>query len=1361
MVATINQEKVFENTLPDPTPTLRIAFVLICVIAAYVVVLGLVMPTYAYVFWAVLLPLAFSWQHLRRVLRDEDDDFRNQFVSRSTIVEFPKIHPDELKVMFADLKLPPGQRKGPWERCPFPPSETVFSSETIHPPQGKIRTEQFVRHRLADAQPGRSDGPEQSRAMGIYLKRTCPELYRHVQRWWLEHHVEPLVSIRWPGKSYRELQPTDQKAVNQILECEFLQGIFIALRPETWQRGRDVRPYFCTHYALRAHLDRNLGAKERPTPAIIAAAPWPMRFRTNWIYLGEGYLIDERDAQKIHFRSFGPRYPSRRWLEDQGVEGDAGETLKGHHKLRRIWLIGRPLAWLHIRLRLRISRKFRDMVTLALDDAKETGARWILGIGWRKQRSVWMHYDKDRKQHTAIFGASGYGKTVCMVGIMIHDIYRGAALIDLDPKGDKDTYNLIAYHTERAGRLDDLEFMSISRGDLPINSTFNPISGYTDPSQIGGVLAGLMPEDAGSNQAFLDDARDIGRILGTTVHWLNRWMAALSEGRDVSIEPPRLLLWLEFARLHGLHEVPAGRSEEQHAELVAQRLAEFDAIHQRLHQEDHKFTPQDSYESTLFTMWLQKEYTARYWKLHFGHLEEFALKSRWRLFSWGMRLVYPYVCSTDPRMQGVLFPLSDTHGLVAGENVANPRSPKASTEPSLIQVYERSGPHILAPNGLVNAERSKVLWSYLYEVAMPVDRLHELQLILNEFNKAWNGLITQCMRSAEEFGNGVFNLRPVVNELIAGRKFEQLCVAEPRLTWPVICEEKKVVIWALGSLSDAKASDAVSKGITQGLCGWIGFNQDGEQRDLDVSFNGDEFLSWGNATFVNVVDKGRSSGVRTTVPCQSEAGMRWGMGSGDLYKHMRTNQRNQFTCNTPNEEDQKPFVDGLGVVQVLSPDRNTSEQPSEGSSGNKNNAEWATSEGWSWKPQEKPYVNASLLGYLPVGVFMRRVQDQLHVFQAPRYREPQFPFHLAIGLKRIEGLKIAGVDYDVRANIDAERMRSWGNANRIGVGKTKVDLVDIDAGELAAGHRVSPAATAAAQAKLAADGTDIEFLAELEREAVKAKTSATSATPPAVMKPWSGVSCDDLDADFENQVTAMIVDHEQRGTAIATMQGAAAAAVAAFTLPGAPALDSCPPAADSLDAPGFGISFGDDTPTESSPDSLSAAPDDADLPLVEELDGPMVLRGHRSEAGLREGVWECRTDDGILAAIMRYRNGKLNGSVDKFDDSGRVVERLHFLDDVKLSEEIIDPPVEETHRDPPGPIPLGIVVTQPDDGGLIAEGALHAGKRFGTWIVRQADGTKAEIQHYHSETGKPVGKWERYDDDGDFAGTFDPETDEP
>lgn len=1003
----INNEAILENTFPDPIKSLRILRTCCYVIGGIQIFLMLVASSLTVVWVGYLVAILLTWRWADRKIYEHEEDDRQYYKERKLDLEMPKLHPHEVQLEQEDRSRPKNQRKGKWWRQPGPSFSWRQTEEVSILPDGEERRISHWRRVL--------DGQHRSlyQKMGKWLRDTYPDVYAEVTSWWESEHANFIAGQLRPGSTYQDLEEDVQRLVRSRSEVELFQGIFIALTPQTWNERPDRRPTHRSFATLRRLLVRRIVAEKRPDPDLIEReCPWHERMRYHEVYLGEGFLFQPRHTQKLYYKGFFDADKYQRWFKSE------------------------------------YERTQRD-----------PGCHWYLGVGWRETGPVWTHYDHDMAQHSVFAGGSGFGKTRAVESPIVRAVLNGSSVIWLDPKIDNRMVGLIAHHSHLAGRESQVVFLCVSRPELPCNSSFNPFAGINDPAKIGNILASMLPEDGGQNQYFIDEATNSGRIAGSMVFWLNRWLTLLSGGDQYCNHPPRLLLWLEWCRLRGLTDDGEDFKAQKRRDDVATAKQAFADVYQRLIEQDRAFVPTNAHEKVLFLMWTTQEYTALYWNLSFQHLNEYVLNNRQRLASWVMRLVYTYVCAEDERFSDPFFPRTDTLEMVSGVVSVRAAAMAAKSDekpkPSLLTLYEKSGLHLFEPDAFVGASRKRLVWSYLYEQEVDPSLLGQLQHQIVRIKRVWSEVMGQAKRDPDEYGNAVTNLRAPINEIVAGEKYDLLCAPDPDITWDRIVKEKLVVILALGSMSDQKASDAVSKALTQSLLAYAGYVQDHGGADLDIAFFGDEQFSWITKDWAHIIDKTRSTGVRTVGLCQSEAGMRYAVKNPDLYKHIITSVKNRYTVATQSKEDAESMTDAIQKTIIYRPQRSVNEQPAFGDGGNKQVKDWSSGETWTWAPEEKELLDTTWLNQLPRGVLIRRVQKQVHVFKAPYLHAAPESYLSLLGMDEKNNRSLLpGIDFSVERNEDHKRLATWGRDERLGLAAKTDAMVSIDGGDLADGEKV-------------------------------------------------------------------------------------------------------------------------------------------------------------------------------------------------------------------------------------------------------------------------------------------------------------------
>lgn len=100
--------------------------------------------------------------------------------------------------------------------------------------------------------------------------------------------------------------------------------------------------------------------------------------------------------------------------------------------------------------------------------------------------------------HSMIFGTTGTGKTTLLMLLICQAVARGETVIVIDPKGDRTLRTRIAQTARACGRGGDLLCLDVLGHD---SAPFNPLSSFTDASEVGARLAQLLPQ-GGSAQSF-------------------------------------------------------------------------------------------------------------------------------------------------------------------------------------------------------------------------------------------------------------------------------------------------------------------------------------------------------------------------------------------------------------------------------------------------------------------------------------------------------------------------------------------------------------------------------------------------------------------------------------------------------------------------------------------------------------------------------------------------------------------------------------------------------------------------------------------------------------------------------------------
>ncbi|KXV19241.1 type IV secretory system conjugative DNA transfer family protein [Gluconobacter oxydans] len=214
------------------------------------------------------------------------------------------------------------------------------------------------------------------------------------------------------------------------------------------------------------------------------------------------------------------------------------------------WVVLRPE-----RLPLHMPRYsgLKDTNDLNPKDRKARKANGILYLGTeaRTRRQIWMSSDAAR-QHAAIPGTTGSGKTTAIVSLMTNALSHGSGCILVDAKGDNTVYGDVLALARRFG-LDDqvlaLNFLAAS-GTRDSN-TFNPFAtGNADA--IREMLVSQLGEQSANDANGVFRDRAVG-LIGTVIPALV-WMRD-THGIPINIDAIRYATDLRWIGTLARHKV--------------------------------------------------------------------------------------------------------------------------------------------------------------------------------------------------------------------------------------------------------------------------------------------------------------------------------------------------------------------------------------------------------------------------------------------------------------------------------------------------------------------------------------------------------------------------------------------------------------------------------------------------------------------------------------------------------------------------------------------------------------------------------------------------------------------------------------
>lgn len=143
--------------------------------------------------------------------------------------------------------------------------------------------------------------------------------------------------------------------------------------------------------------------------------------------------------------------------------------------------------------------KFFNYIEKRKIERNYKGAITKLGLGYAL-KDVKREYlrsiditNSNRKNHIFLFGTTGVGKTRTAEQMVIQDIFAGRNVVFIDPKSDKDMLNTVIANAIKAGRADDLLFLSPIFPEFSIE--VNPTSHYYIYEEIVEHVMAAVPSD--------------------------------------------------------------------------------------------------------------------------------------------------------------------------------------------------------------------------------------------------------------------------------------------------------------------------------------------------------------------------------------------------------------------------------------------------------------------------------------------------------------------------------------------------------------------------------------------------------------------------------------------------------------------------------------------------------------------------------------------------------------------------------------------------------------------------------------------------------------------------------------------------
>jgi TraM recognition site of TraD and TraG len=182
-------------------------------------------------------------------------------------------------------------------------------------------------------------------------------------------------------------------------------------------------------------------------------------------------------------------------------------------------------------------------------DEKTKGDNRIAGVLWQETKPFYID-ESDLNVHMLIYGMTKRGKTRIAESIALQAIFNvHAPIIIIDPKGDPQ----LRQRMEHAAHAQGVPFYCIDFANPNTSHTYNPLSEFTDPDQVGDRIAGLCAGDGkGDSAYFRGRAAGTAKIVARAMDAVRLYLEACGGKGE---QPPTQLSALEQQK--GFTELPA------------------------------------------------------------------------------------------------------------------------------------------------------------------------------------------------------------------------------------------------------------------------------------------------------------------------------------------------------------------------------------------------------------------------------------------------------------------------------------------------------------------------------------------------------------------------------------------------------------------------------------------------------------------------------------------------------------------------------------------------------------------------------------------------------------------------------------
>lgn len=126
--------------------------------------------------------------------------------------------------------------------------------------------------------------------------------------------------------------------------------------------------------------------------------------------------------------------------------------------------------------------------------------------GWGAGEEFWVG-DSDMRRHFLVFGSTGSGKTITLVGFSYNALAMGSGLIYIDPKADAKLVTQIYKIARFLGREEDVRVLNFMTGNrdqaagTKRSNTVNPFA-FGDATTLSEILTSMIPASEGDNAIF-------------------------------------------------------------------------------------------------------------------------------------------------------------------------------------------------------------------------------------------------------------------------------------------------------------------------------------------------------------------------------------------------------------------------------------------------------------------------------------------------------------------------------------------------------------------------------------------------------------------------------------------------------------------------------------------------------------------------------------------------------------------------------------------------------------------------------------------------------------------------------------------